>query len=131
MHHVPLGRLRRPERDSARRRAALRIHRQAAQGLQETRADQRRGQHDQRGAHAERPGYRGSRALPRFASMTLSDQIGMATLRPCKSVSTRFPPGRRAPIITDMQPAEQIYRRAYAVDPKAAYEVMRAWHAYS
>ena len=41
-----------------------------------------------------------------------------------------------------MQPAERIYRRtdaghqacsalgAYAVDPKAAYEVMRAWRAY-
>ena len=33
---------------------------------------------------------------------------------PCKSVSTRFPPERKAPIITDMQPAERIYRRTSA-----------------
>ncbi len=54
VHDVPSRRLRRPERDPAGRRPALRLHRQAAVGLQGAQAHQRRRQHDQRREHAER-----------------------------------------------------------------------------
>ena len=67
-----------PERDPARRRPAVRIHREAARRLQGEAAHQRCRQHDERREHAVRRRHREPRALHREPQLIVEPQSSSA-----------------------------------------------------
>src|SRR6185437_16260866 len=84
---VPWRRLRRPERNSARGRPALRVHQEAATGLQGEAAHERWWKHDAGRGDAHRRADRRPRAVRGESALTVAPRIEEAV--PMDAAATR------------------------------------------